>query len=145
MYGGQPFSTGMKYKETPNEHTAPLRVTSTQGGTGIHKMGFSEHHSELIEVLSKAGMCLWRTERGSGTVDKVVSVGSGRRLRVGRLDTGMWDPTNVDWGDVPVSPLPPVTNGPPEDVGTFPKCTVLYNYTKKERVIQKAPTLGEFR
>ncbi|XP_045134770.1 protein nervous wreck-like isoform X23 [Portunus trituberculatus] len=47
----------------------------------------------------------------------------------GRLDTGMWDPTNVDWGDVPVSPLPPVTNGPPEDVGTFPKCTVLYNYT----------------
>lgn len=50
-------------------------------------------------------------------------------LPPGRLDTGMWDPTNVDWGDVPVSPLPPVTNGPPEDVGTYPKCTVLYNYT----------------
>ncbi|KAK8388013.1 hypothetical protein O3P69_020117 [Scylla paramamosain] len=47
----------------------------------------------------------------------------------GRLDPGMWDPMNVDWGDVPVSPLPPVTNGPPEDAGTFPKCTVLYNYT----------------
>ncbi|KAG0721050.1 F-BAR and double SH3 domains protein 2 [Chionoecetes opilio] len=41
----------------------------------------------------------------------------------------MWDPMNVDWGDVPVSPLPPVTNGPPEDAVTYPKCTVLYNYT----------------
>ncbi|XP_042881081.1 protein nervous wreck-like isoform X2 [Penaeus japonicus] len=41
----------------------------------------------------------------------------------------MWDPINVDWGDPPVSPLPPVTNGPPEEPGTYPKCIVLYNYT----------------
>ncbi|XP_071544056.1 protein nervous wreck [Panulirus ornatus] len=47
----------------------------------------------------------------------------------GRLEPTTWDPMNVDWGDAPVSPLPPVTNGPPEDIVTYPKCTVLYNYT----------------
>lgn len=36
---------------------------------------------------------------------------------------------NVDWGDAPVTPLPPVTNGPQADVGSYPKCSVLYNYT----------------
>ncbi|XP_037801237.1 protein nervous wreck-like isoform X7 [Penaeus monodon] len=46
-----------------------------------------------------------------------------------KLEATMWDPTNVDWGDPPVSPLPPVTNGPPEEPGTYPKCIVLYNYT----------------
>ncbi|XP_063598257.1 protein nervous wreck-like [Penaeus indicus] len=46
-----------------------------------------------------------------------------------KLEPTMWDPTNVDWGDPPVSPLPPVTNGPPEEPGTYPKCIVLYNYT----------------
>ncbi|XP_069970142.1 protein nervous wreck isoform X5 [Penaeus vannamei] len=46
-----------------------------------------------------------------------------------KLEPTMWDPINVDWGDPPVSPLPPVTNGPPEEPGTYPKCIVLYNYT----------------
>ncbi|XP_068201145.1 protein nervous wreck isoform X9 [Palaemon carinicauda] len=44
-------------------------------------------------------------------------------------DPTSWDPISVDWGDPPVTPLPPVTNGPPEDQTTYPKCIVLYNYT----------------
>ncbi|KAG7164728.1 nervous wreck-like, partial [Homarus americanus] len=47
----------------------------------------------------------------------------------GKLDPTSWDPVSVDWGDAPVSPLPPVTNGPPDDQSAYPKCTVLYNYT----------------
>ncbi|KAK4289813.1 hypothetical protein Pmani_037243, partial [Petrolisthes manimaculis] len=47
----------------------------------------------------------------------------------GRADAGGWDPMNVDWGDAPVTPLPPVTNGPQADAASYPKCSVLYNYT----------------
>ncbi|XP_064117381.1 protein nervous wreck-like isoform X7 [Macrobrachium nipponense] len=46
-----------------------------------------------------------------------------------QAEPAAWDPISVDWGDPPVTPLPPVTNGPPEDQTTYPKCIVLYNYT----------------
>ncbi|XP_050733609.1 protein nervous wreck-like isoform X14 [Eriocheir sinensis] len=78
-----------------------------------------EVESNAVVVSSGAESSTAEFERGD----------SAQTQDDGKLDTGMWDPTIVDWGDVPVSPLPPVTNGPPEDVGTFPKCTVLYNYT----------------
>ncbi|XP_069952893.1 protein nervous wreck isoform X5 [Cherax quadricarinatus] len=47
----------------------------------------------------------------------------------GKLEPTSWDPISVDWGDAPASPLPPMSNGPPEDQTAYPKCTVLYNYT----------------
>ncbi|KAK7086068.1 hypothetical protein SK128_014162 [Halocaridina rubra] len=36
------------------------------------------------------------------------------------MDAASWDPISVDWGDPPVTPLPPVTNGPPEDQVSYP-------------------------
>nr|XP_045612891.1 protein nervous wreck-like [Procambarus clarkii] len=70
----------------------------------------------------------------SNSAAEPVSLDSGKEdytqsQEDGKVEPSMWDPTSVDWGDVPASPLPPITNGPPEDQAAYPKCTVLYNYT----------------
>ena len=51
------------------------------------------------------------------------------------IDQVAFDPLNVDWGDAPVSPLPPVTNGQPDDT-VLPKCVALYNYSVSSKDIK---------